>query len=280
MRNQTTAAKRALANGRPAPTCRGDAGPATVRPAAANGRGADAVHPSEPAKGAGPAHAGEKPAVQPAITIFMIAENRLLRESLARIFETHSGFSTVGSSATCLEALDAIAAAAPRILLLGPGATGAAGLEAFQEVRERFGETNLVFFGMKEEEKTFFAAVRAGAVGYVLKEASSADLLAAVRAAARGEAACPPRLCLALFRYVAGQTHGSPDFRLRQFGFTRREQQLLPLVAQGLTNKEIALRLKLSEQTVKNHIHRMMRKAGASDRLAVVEYCRVNKLSD
>jgi DNA-binding NarL/FixJ family response regulator len=241
----------------------------------ANGHSSTAGHSAD---GAGPARAAEKPAPQSAITVFLVAENRLLRESLARIFESCSEFKMVGSNTGCLEALDAIAAAAPAVLLLGHDP---AGLDAFRELRERLGEVKLVFFGMQEEEETFFAAVRAGAVGYVLKDASSADLLAAVRAAAEGEAACPPRLCLALFRYVAGQAQPLPNFRLRrQFGFTRREQQLLPLLAQGLTNKEIALALHLSEQTVKNHIHRMMRKAGACDRFAVVENCSVNKLFD
>jgi DNA-binding NarL/FixJ family response regulator len=219
------------------------------------------------------------PAPKAAIAIFLVAENRLLRESLAHIFEKRSEFQVLGSSATCLESFEEISRAAPEVLLLGPGAMRPAEPGPFEEFRERLAGSRLVFFGMQEEEETFFAAVRAGAVGYVLKDASSSDLVAAVRAAAQGEATCPPRLCLALFRYVAREAQAMPNFRLRrQFGFTRREQQLLPLLAQGLTNKEIALQLNLSEQTIKNHVHRMMRKAGAADRLAVVEYCRMHNL--
>ncbi len=66
-----------------------------------------------------------------------------------------------------------------------------------------------------------------------------------------------------------------PSIQVRgRLGLTRREQQLIPLIAQGLTNKEIAMHFRISEQTVKNHVHRMLQKVGASDRLAVVDYCR------
>jgi DNA-binding NarL/FixJ family response regulator len=213
------------------------------------------------------------------IPIFLVAENRLLRESLAHIFEKRTEFRVLGSRSTCRESFEEIVRAAPEVLLLGPGAVLPAEHGPFEEFRELLAGSKLVFFGMQEEDETFFAAVRAGAVGYVLKDASSSDLVAAVRAAAQGEATCPPRLCLSLFRYVAREAQALPNFRLRlQFGFTRREQQLLPLLAQGLTNKEIALQLNLSEQTIKNHVHRMMRKAGAADRMAVAEYCRMHNL--
>jgi len=258
-----------------------DAAPSVVprRERASDGgsdNGSNLARHASPHNGNSP---GRKPAPKTSIAIFIVAENRLLRESLAHIFEKRSEFRILGLGATCLESLEDISDTAPDVLLLGPGATRPAEQGSFEEIRERLADPKLVFFGMQEDEETFFAAVRAGAVGYVLKEASSTDLVTAVRAAAQGEATCPPQLCLALFRYVAREAQTLPNFRLRrQFGFTRREQQLLPLLAQGLTNKEIALQLHLSEQTIKNHVHRMMRKAGASDRLAVVEYCRMHNL--
>jgi len=94
------------------------------------------------------------------------------------------------------------------------------------------------------------------------------------RAVAAGEAVCPATLSLALFRWVAGQKAGPPGFHLKnRLGLSRREQQLVGLIRQGLTNKEMASRLNLSEQTVKNHVHRMLRKVGAPDRLSIVEVC-------
>jgi DNA-binding NarL/FixJ family response regulator len=100
----------------------------------------------------------------------------------------------------------------------------------------------------------------------------------AVRAVANGEAVCPPKLNLALLRRFAQPWHEYPSLQVRvQLGFTRREQNLVPLIAQGLTNKEIAARLNLSEQTIKNHVHRMMSKLGASDRLHVADIWRMQQ---
>jgi DNA-binding NarL/FixJ family response regulator len=96
-----------------------------------------------------------------------------------------------------------------------------------------------------------------------------------VRALQAGGAACPGALCAKLFVYLENESASLPSAALHQrLGLTRREQQLIPLVAQGLTNKEIANRFCLSEQTVKNHLYRMKHKVGAGDRLGIVQLCR------
>ncbi len=92
---------------------------------------------------------------------------------------------------------------------------------------------------------------------------------------ARDEAVCPPRLCWYLFNCVAQQQMEMPAAPASvELGLTRREQQLVPLIARGLTNKEIATQFGLSEQTVKNHIHRILRKVGSDERLRIAEICR------
>ena len=101
------------------------------------------------------------------------------------------------------------------------------------------------------------------------------EVAAAVRSVANDEAVCPPGLCLTLFERVANQNTQPASFVVRHsLGLTRREQQLVQMISRGLTNKEIASQLNLSEQTVKNHIHRMLRKVGATNRLGAVELCR------
>jgi DNA-binding NarL/FixJ family response regulator len=143
------------------------------------------------------------------------------------------------------------------------------------ELRALAKRFKLVLVGMEEDEQSFLWAVRAGVLGYVLKDAAAAEVVAAVRAAAQGNATCPPSLLRCLFKYFAQQWSVIPNGRVRaRLGLSRREQQLVPLIARGLTNKEIATHLNLSEQTVKNHIHRVLRKVGAADRLGVVEACR------
>ena len=119
-------------------------------------------------------------------------------------------------------------------------------------------------------------AIRAGATGYLLREASALEVMGAIRAVSQGEAICPPRLCRALFKIAAQAEPVIPSIRVRMnLGLTRRQQELVPLIARGLTNKEIASHLNLSEQTIKNHIHRMLRKVGADDRTEVVEIAGV-----
>ena len=114
---------------------------------------------------------------------------------------------------------------------------------------------------------------RAGAAGYLLKDASAAELVAAVRIVAKYQAVCPPQLCMTLFKAVSQKWKSFvPTAQIKvELGLTRRQQQLIPLVAQGLTNKEIACSLNLSEQTVKCHMYRIMRRVGATDRMQVVD---------
>jgi DNA-binding NarL/FixJ family response regulator len=124
------------------------------------------------------------------------------------------------------------------------------------------------------------AAVRSGVMGYLLKDASASDLVAAVRAVFRGEAVCPPQLCSSLFRFVAHIVEEMPAKRLApRPDLTIRQQQLMALVAKGLTNKEIASRLNLSEFTVRNHIHRILKQVDAESRSEAVQTIRAHGYS-
>ncbi|MFY9531258.1 MAG: response regulator transcription factor, partial [Candidatus Acidiferrales bacterium] len=132
-----------------------------------------------------------------------------------------------------------------------------------------------VLIGMDKDSRLFLETVRRGVMGYLLKDASAVDVVAAVRTIAQGEVVCPPCLCRFLFEYVARQVTEMPSSRVRtQIGLTRREQQLVPLIARGFTNKEIAAHFNLSEQTVKNHIHNILHKVGVEDRLSVLHVYR------
>ena len=122
---------------------------------------------------------------------------------------------------------------------------------------------------MEDVPAQFLRAVRRGAVGFLLQDASAADALSAIRSVADGQAVCPPQYVRILFEYVGTQSEGMPT-RDRRW-LSRREQQLIPLIERGLSNKEIANHFHLSEQTVKNHIHRILRKTGASGRLGICE---------
>ena len=213
------------------------------------------------------------------ISIFILAQNRLLLEALTRILRKRSEFSIVHATAYSPESVGLIGESGCEVLLVDSSVTDAFGFEMVQDTLVAVDGLKILLIGMEEDEETFLKAVSAGAAGFVLKDASALDVVAAIRAIGRDEAVCSPRLCRSLFRFVAGTCTGLPNIRVKsQLGLTRRQQQLVPLLAQGLTNKEIAFQLNLSEQTIKNHVHRMLQKVGVDDRLSVVEMVKVNQV--
>lgn len=217
--------------------------------------------------------------MRPLTHISLVAQNRLLLETLTRILRQRPEFNVVHAAPYSSDTVAKLADSRCAVLLIDSSVTDAFGFEVLQEAVQAVAGLKAVVIGMEEDEGLFLKAVSAGAAGYVLKDASANDVVVAIRAVVQDEAVCPPHLCLSLFKYVASTRASFPNVRLKvQLGLTRRQQQLVPLLALGLTNKEIATQLNLSEQTVKNHIHRMLQTVGAKDRLSVVEMVKVNQV--
>lgn len=129
--------------------------------------------------------------------------------------------------------------------------------------------------GMEAREDDFLNAVREGVAGYVLREASAAEVSTALHAVAMAQSVCPPCFTAKLFQHAAQHLSVRQNLQSRNCSqLSRREQQLLRLLCTGLTNKEIANQLHLSEHTVKNHVHRIFRKTGAIDRIALIDLYR------
>jgi DNA-binding NarL/FixJ family response regulator len=130
----------------------------------------------------------------------------------------------------------------------------------------------LVAIGMSEDYEQFISAVQGGVKGYLLREASATEVVGAVRAVFRGDAVCPPQMCARLFETVAEiKNVGRPREPKTGATLTLRQQKVMGMVARGLTNKEIASRLNLSEFTVKNHLRRIMKQMGATSRSRAVD---------
>jgi two-component system NarL family response regulator len=208
------------------------------------------------------------------IRAFLLIENRLLREALVRLFHKRPDLDVVGqASPTDQSPLEILETKCN--VLVG---------DAFLADRLRAGfiakggmpaGSKIVLVGMEPGEEHFIAAVRSGVSGYLLQDASASDVVAAVRAVCRGEAVCPPRLCCTLFRFVAQMTGELPHpHPTSKPDLTMRQQQLVRLVAKGLTNKEIASQLNLSEFTVRNHIHRILKQVDAVSRSEAVQTIR------
>lgn len=209
-------------------------------------------------------------------SVFLLAENRLLREALARILSKKADIEVVGARSYSATVLSTIMTAPPDVVLFNPVEARSC-LSFLAALREALPGARVVLIGMELNSELFIQSVREGIAGYMLVDATAAEIVAVVRSVIRGGTVCPPELCQILFRYVAGRRGSFPNFAAKhELGLTRREQQLVGMVSRGSTNKEIAQELGLSEQTVKNHIHRMLRKVGVSDRLEAVEICRTH----
>ncbi len=216
----------------------------------------------------------------PVAAVFLLAENRLLREALMRILSKKDDIRVVGTGSYGPDVFEQIAATQANVVVLDSVAPVLAEHGVVRELHQLNPAIRVVMVGMEADEAVFLRVIQAGAVGYILKDASAVEVARTIRAVAAGEAVCPAPLSGVLFQWIARHKPAIPSLHLKnRLGLSRREQQLVGLIQQGLTNKEMASRLNLSEQTVKNHMHRMLRKVGVADRLAIVEVCRSEGLS-
>ena len=208
--------------------------------------------------------------------VFVATENRLLREALSRMLMKDGNIEVAGVyGAGPFRTEDLLKEEADILLLTSRGSMNE-DLSAIRKVRASAPKVQILLIGVTGEQAEFLQCVRAGVRGYLPKSASAEDVVEGVRAMQAGEAVCPGTLCALLFQYFEREATSFPSANVHQrMGLTRREQQLIPLIAEGLTTKEIANRFCLSEQTVKNHLYRMKHKVGAEDRLGIVQVCRI-----
>lgn len=210
------------------------------------------------------------------IVVRLLVHNRLLREALVRLLQKRAGFCVEDSERYSELGPASTASGSYDVLLADSLSSVRSSVHREELVPERC-KGKLLFFGMDDDAGAFLDAVRLGAAGYVLNDASSEDILEAIRSVARGNAVCPPKLCMHLFQHVYSEQE-RPVLTDEHAGLARdltlRQRQLMGLVAMGMTNKEIAARLSLSEFTVKNHIRRVMKQVDAESRHQAVDVMR------
>jgi DNA-binding NarL/FixJ family response regulator len=208
--------------------------------------------------------------------VFVAAETELLAEMYSRMLKKNPAIEVMGRDCATPYDPQVLAGSGADILLLTSRGNFLEDLNVIRSVRSSAPEVEIVMLGEIGEEQEFLQWVRAGVRGYLTREARAEELTRAILDVRAGSAVCPGRLCARLFRYFESEAKSLPSASIHQrLGLTRREQQLVPLVARGLTNKEIANYFSLSEQTVKNHLYRMKHKIGAEDRLSIVHVCRM-----
>lgn len=213
------------------------------------------------------------------ISVYLLAENRLLRDTLARLLRKKSEINVVGVGGSAEAAKETMLVSNCDVVLMDSFDDDACS-SLLEGLPDEESGVKLLLFGMDNDPDRFLRAVHLGICGYLLKEASAAEIVAAVRACASGEAICPPSLCMTLIQYISKRKYekfeSAESMGCAQKNLTPRQLQLLRLVAEGLTNKEIAANLNLSQFTVKNHLRRVMRQVEATSRYDAVDLLRAS----
>jgi len=203
-------------------------------------------------------------------TIFVITANRFFRESLIRLFRSDKGFRVIGAA----DSSPLLGTQGPRInpeiAVLRPEWDDRS-FQTARKIHQAAPRTKILMIGMEDDQEMFLKAVQAGAEGYLLRDASAKQMLAAVHRLQKNAVVCPQHLERALFNLIADGSRVSAPHSMPDYELTPREHQLTTLVAQGLANKEIAGRLNLSLQTVKNHVHSILQKTQLKNRAMLTQ---------
>lgn len=197
------------------------------------------------------------------VTVLLADDHQLVREGVRAFLETQDDIEIVGEAATGEEAVSLTQALVPDVVLMDLSMPGMGGVEATKRVREVSPHTQVVALTSFHDDTYVFPAIKAGALSYLLKDAGPAEIADAVRAAARGEAKLHPRIAGRLLQQVRGAEPGAIN---PYTDLTAREQEVLRLIAQGMSNAEIAAALSISEKTVKAHVSNVLGKLYLVDR--------------
>jgi DNA-binding NarL/FixJ family response regulator len=216
------------------------------------------------------------------ITVLLADDQRVVREGLAMVLGLMPDVEVVGTASNGEEAIALTEQLAPQVVLMDLRMPRVDGVEATRRISQRDAATKVVVLTTYADDHTVIQALRAGASGYLTKDATSEQIREALRAAVRGEASIDPAVQHHLVGAIARTAPlqwTPPDQSHLPDDLTPREAEVLALIADGLSNAEIAERLTVSETTVKSHVNHLYLKTGARDRAQAVAYAYRNGLA-
>jgi DNA-binding NarL/FixJ family response regulator len=200
------------------------------------------------------------------VRVLIADDHGIVRSGIRLLLERQPDIEVVGEAADGAEALALAIGERPELAILDVKMPKLTGLQATREIKAQAPEISVLILSMHDDERYLFEALKAGASGYVLKAQADTDLLAAIRAVQRGEPFLTPEAQRSLIRDVLERGSGGEE------ELTPREEEIVKLVSEAHTSKEIAAILHLSEKTVENHRANAMRKLGMRDRVELVRY--------
>ncbi len=213
-----------------------------------------------------PATKGSQAPVSPAsIRLLLADDHRMLREGLRRSL-IESGFDVVAEARDGAEAVELAATVRPDVILMDVTMPELDGVEATRQIKARQPDVRIVMLTMHADQDVLAEAIRAGANGYLVKDCSTDEIASAIEAVANGETALSPRLAASMLAEVRS---GGPDATESRV-VTKREEEVLQLIADGCSTPEVAEQLYISQKTVKNHLASIYQKLDARDRTQAV----------
>ncbi|MDQ5833359.1 MAG: response regulator transcription factor [Actinomycetota bacterium] len=208
------------------------------------------------------------------IRVLIADDHAVVRQGLRTFLELQEDIEVVGDVADGSAAVEAALARSPDVVLMDLLMPGIGGVEAIKLIREQRPQARVLVLTSFQEDEQIFAAVRAGAAGYLLKDVEPQELVRAIRAAHEGEALLHPAVAARLMEEFASE-HGRIA---AESSLTDREQEVLELIGRGLPNKLIARELGIAEKTVKTHVSAVLAKLGVTDRTQAALYAVRNGL--
>jgi DNA-binding NarL/FixJ family response regulator len=217
------------------------------------------------------------------VRVLLADDQRLVRESLATLLGLLGKVDLVATASNGEEAVDLVEEHRPEVVLMDLRMPRVDGIEATRRLRERHPDVRVIALTTYADDESVLGALRAGARGYLTKDASASDIESAILTVAAGDAALDPAVQHAVVAALAASDRDSGaaggDASSLPDDLTPREAEVLMLIAQGLTNAEIAERLVVSPTTVKSHINHLFAKAGIRDRAQAINYAYRNGLA-
>lgn len=209
------------------------------------------------------------------IKIFIVDDHQIFRDGLKLLFDTSDGMEVIGEAASGKEALEKLGALEPDLILMDIQMPEQNGIDVTREIKQRYPPYKVLMLTMFEDDQSVFAAMRAGALGYVLKGIGHEDMLQAVRVAAEGGAIFSPRIANYILQWFSGASQQPGDEPAVELPtLTRREREVLQLLAAGSDNQTIADALTVTEKTVRNYVSLLLKKLEVDDRLEAGEKAR------
>jgi two-component system, NarL family, response regulator DevR len=196
------------------------------------------------------------------IRVFLLDDHEVVRDGVKAMLETAAGIEVVGEAATVREALDRIPPTHPDVALLDVQLPDGSGVEVCRDLASDHPEVRCVMLTSFGDDEALFEAIVAGAAGYLLKQVRGTDIVDAIRRVADGESLLDPTLT----ERVLARMRRPPEEDERLTRLTPQERRILALIAEGLTNRQIAERMFLAEKTVKNYVSNLLAKLGMQRR--------------